>query len=142
MRHLYPNADVPVLQLSLDYAKSAAEHYGLAKDLAFLRERGVLIIGSGNAVHNLRLIDFRSTAAPDWAQSANEKIKNLILAGEHDKLIRYENLGKDVALAAPSAEHYLPLLYALALKGDDEPLEIFNDAIDLGSISMTSVKIG
>lgn len=141
LRHLYPNADVPVLQLSLDYAKSAAGHYELAKDLAFLRERGILIIGSGNAVHNLRLIDFQAKIAPDWALSANEKIKNLILAGEHDKLIKYENLGKDVALATPSAEHYLPLLYALALKGD-EPLEIFNDAIDLGSISMTSVKIG
>ena len=142
LRHLYPNADVPVLQLSLDYRKSAAAHYELAKDLTFLRERGVLIVGSGNAVHNLRLIDFRATAAPDWALSANEKIKNLILAGEHDKLVRYENLGEDVKLAVPSAEHYLPLLYALALKSDDEPTEIFNDAIDLGAISMISVKIG
>ena len=110
LRHLYPNADVPVLQLSLDYGKSAAEHYELAKDLAFLRERGVLIIGSGNAVHNLRLINFRANATQEWALSANEKIKNLILAGEHDKLIKYENLGNDEASAISCGEYYLPFL--------------------------------
>ncbi len=142
LRHLYPNADVPVLQLSLDYTKPASFHYELAKELAFLRDRGVLIIGSGNMVHNLRQINFRSTNSYDWANSANEKFKNLISAGEHDKLLKYETLGNDVALAIPTAEHYLPLIYALALKTEGEPLEIFNDAMDLGSISMTSVKIG
>lgn len=143
LRHLYPQADVPVLQLSLDYTKPPSYHYELAKDLAFLRERGVLLIGSGNMVHNLRRINFR---APDqgleWANSANEIFKNLISAGEHDKLIKYEKLGSEIALAVPTPEHYLPLLYALALKNEGEAIEIFNDAVDLGSISMTSVKVG
>lgn len=142
LRHLYPNADVPVLQLSIDFTKPASWHYELAKELSFLRDRGILIIGSGNMVHNLRRINFGAAQSLDWALSANEKFKDLILKGEHEKLIRYENLGNDVALAIPTAEHYLPMLYALALKIEDEPLEIFNDAIDLGSISMTSVKIG
>jgi 4,5-DOPA dioxygenase extradiol len=142
LRHLYPNADVPVLQLSIDYTKPAIRHYELAKELSFLRDRGVLIIGSGNMVHNLRQINFRAAASHDWARSANEKFKDLILRGEHDKLIRYENLGNDAALAVPTAEHYLPLVYALALKNEGETIELFNDAIDLGSISMTSVKIG
>lgn len=142
LRHLYPQADVPVIQLSLDRAKTAGEHYELAKDLSFLRERGVLIIGSGNMVHNLRQINFGARRSHDWAESANKKFKDLISAGEHDKLIRYEALGKDVALAVPTAEHYLPLLYTLALKREAEPVEIFNDGVDLGSISMTSVKIG
>jgi len=143
LRHLYPQADVPVLQLSLDYTKPASFHYELARDLAFLRERGVLIIGSGNMVHNLRRINFRAAnQGLDWASAANETFKKLISAGEHDKLIKYENLGSEVALAVPTAEHFLPLLYALALKKESEPIEIFNDAVDLGSISMTSVKIG
>lgn len=142
LRHMYPNADVPVLQLSLDYTKPAAWHYEMAKQLSFLREKGVLIIGSGNMVHNLRRLDFGSRTVMEWANSANEIFKDLILAGEHDKLIRYENLGTEVALSIPTPEHYLPLLYSLALKTEDEPLEIFNDAIDLGAISMTSVKIG
>ncbi|HEX8366966.1 MAG TPA: 4,5-DOPA dioxygenase extradiol [Pyrinomonadaceae bacterium] len=143
LRHLYPNADVPVLQLSLDYTKPASFHYELARDLAFLRERGILIIGSGNMVHNLRRINFRATnQGLDWAHEANEIFKNLISANEHDKLIKYENLGSQIAQAVPTAEHYLPLLYALALQTPGEPVEIFNDAVDLGSISMTSVKIG
>jgi 4,5-DOPA dioxygenase extradiol len=142
LRHLYPKADVPVLQLSLDYTKPAEYHYELAKELGFLRDKGVLIIGSGNMVHNLRLINFRASESLDWAISANNKFKDLISGGEHDKLIKYKTLGSDVALSVPSAEHYLPLLYALALKNEGERIEIFNDAIDLGSISMTSVKIG
>ncbi len=142
LRHLYPEADIPVLQLSLDYTKPAEFHYELAKELAFLRERGVLIIGSGNMVHNLRLINFRAEHAAEWAISANDKFKDLILTGEHDKLLKYENLGSDIALSVPTPEHFLPLLYALALKKPSEPIEIFNDAVDLGAISMTSVKIG
>ena len=142
LRHLYPNADVPVLQLSLDYTKPATFHYELAKDLAFLRDKGVLIIGSGNMVHNLRLINFRSQESHEWAKSANKKIVDLISMGEHDKLIKYETLGSDIALAVPTAEHFLPLLYTLALKNEGEPVEIFNNAVDLAAISMTSVKIG
>jgi 4,5-DOPA dioxygenase extradiol len=142
LRHLFPDADVPVLQLSIDFTKPAIWHYELAKELSFLRDRGVLIIGSGNIVHNLRQINFRAPQSLDWALAANEKFKDLILKGEHDKLIKYESLGNDVSMAVPTAEHYLPMLYALALKTEGEPLVIFNDAIDLGSISMTSVKIG
>ncbi|MDQ3798719.1 MAG: 4,5-DOPA dioxygenase extradiol [Acidobacteriota bacterium] len=143
LRHLYPQADVPVLQLSLDYTKPARLHYELAKELAFLRERGVLIIGSGNMVHNLRRINFRApNQGSGWAYEANEIFKKLISGGEHDKLIEYENLGSEVALAVPTPEHFLPLLYALALATPGEPVEIFNDAVDFGSISMTSVKVG
>jgi 4,5-DOPA dioxygenase extradiol len=142
LRHLYPNADVPVLQLSLNCLRTPKQHYELAKELAFLRKRGVLIVGSGNMVHNLRRINFHQKDGLTWTNSANGKFKDLILAGEHDKLIGYENLGNDVALSVPTAEHYLPLLYALALKNENEPIVIFNDSIDLGSISMTSVKIG
>lgn len=143
LRHLYPSSDVPVLQLSLDYTKPADWHFEFAKELSFLRERGVLVIGSGNIVHNLRQINFRApNQGADWAIAANEILKDLILSGEQAKLIKYEDLGNEVALAIPTAEHYLPLLYALALKTNGEPIEIINDAIDLGSISMTSVKIG
>ena len=93
-------------------------------------------------VHNLRHINFHQKSGSEWANLANQKFKNLILTGEHDKLFKYENLGSDVVLAVPTAEHFLPLLYTLALKGKNEPIEIFNDSVDLGSISMTSVKIG
>lgn len=142
LKHLYPAAEIPVLQLSLDFGKSAKEHYELAKELKYLRERGVLIIGSGNMVHNLRMVNFREPQSYDWAVSANNKFKNLILSGEHDKLIKYETLGSDIDLAIPSAEHYLPLLYSLALMNENDAVQIFNDSVDLASISMTSVKIG
>jgi 4,5-DOPA dioxygenase extradiol len=142
LRHLYPNADVPVLQLSLNRLHTPREHYKLAKELAFLRRKGVLVIGSGNMVHNLRQVDFRQAGGHGWANEADETFKNLIVVGEHDKLINFDALGKSVALSIPTPEHYLPLLYALALQESGEPLEIFNDSVDLGSISMTSVKIG
>lgn len=139
--HQYPNADVPVLQLSLDHTKPAAWHYEFAKELKYLREKGVLIIGSGVLVHNLRQMNLRLKTGFDWAVEANETFKKLILSGEHDKLIRYETLGKAVQMAIPTPEHYLPLLYVLALKNDDEEIEIFNDVTLAGSMSMTSLKI-
>ncbi|MEZ5426113.1 MAG: 4,5-DOPA dioxygenase extradiol [Pyrinomonadaceae bacterium] len=142
LRKLFPEADVPVLQMSLDRRKDPASHFEMAGDLDFLRRRGVLIIGSGNMVHNLRMIDFRDSQPQDWAVNANQRFKEMILAGEFDKLLHYDKLGKDVSLAVPTAEHFLPLLYALALKRGDDPVEIFNDGIDLGSISMTSLRIG
>lgn len=140
--HMFPNAEIPVLQLSLDHNHSPKEHFELAKKLAFLRERGVLIIGSGNIVHNLRLVNFRNKSGDDWAIEANEIFKNLIVSGKYDELFEYEKSGRAAALAVPSAEHFLPLLYALALQKKDEKIEIFNDAVELGSISMTSLKIG
>lgn len=140
--HIFPEADVPVLQLSLNINHSPREHFEFAKKLAFLRERGVLIIGSGNMVHNLGLIKFREKGGDDWAIEANEIFKKMISSGRYDDLINYERLGSEAVLAVPTAEHFLPLLYALALHKKDEKLEFFNDAVELGSISMTSLKIG
>jgi 4,5-DOPA dioxygenase extradiol len=142
LKHMYPDADVPVIQLSLDYGKTPQYHYELAKELAFLRKKGVLIIGSGNMVHNLRIIDWRNAnGGHDWAVEANSKFKNLILNNEHMQLIEYNKLGKEIELAVPTPEHFLPLLYALALKEENENVTFFNDKTVLGSLSMTSVII-
>lgn len=140
--HMFPNAEIPVLQLSLDYNRSPKDHFKLAKELAFLRARGVLIIGSGNIVHNLRLVNFRNKGGDDWAIEANEIFKDLISSGRYDELFEYEKLGRAATLAVPSAEHFLPLIYTLALRKENEKIEMFNDAVELGSISMTSLKIG
>lgn len=143
LKHIYPNADIPVLQISLDKRKNAAEHFELAKNLRFLREtEDILVIGSGNIVHNLRLINFRQKSGDDWAISANETLKKLVLNNENKSLIEFENLDDDVRQGIPTSEHYLPLIYFLAMKEKDERLEVFNDEVELGSISMTSFKVG
>lgn len=145
IRHMYPKADIPVIQLSLDYHKTPQEHYELGKELARLREKGVLIVGSGNVVHNLRMVHWQKLNEPygyDWAIAANEKIKADILGGNHHDLIHYSKLGKAFELAIPTPEHYLPLLYSLALQGKDESVSLFNDEPLGGSLTMTSVKIG
>jgi 4,5-DOPA dioxygenase extradiol len=142
LKRMYPDADVPVLQLSLDYTKPAQWHLQMAKDLAFLRRKGVLIMGSGNIVHNLGLINWNEDKTFDWAIAANTKVKQLIDKCDLNSLASYESLGKEMQLAVPTPEHYLPLLYALALKENDEPVSYFNDKTVMGSISMTSVKIG
>jgi 4,5-DOPA dioxygenase extradiol len=142
VKNIYPKADVPVIQLSMDYTQSAQWHYDLAKELSALRKKGVLIIGSGNMVHNLRMVDFRSPSGFDWAVEANDKFKKLISAGDHQSLIKYSTLGKEIQLSIPTAEHYLPLLYTLGLKEEKENLSFFNDKTEYGSLSMTSVKIG
>lgn len=140
--HLFPKADVPVFQLSLNYKKDPQWHYELAKELSALRDRGVLIVGSGNMVHNLRLINWQNpTQGLDWAIEANETFKNLISTNDHQRLINYQSLGKAIQLSIPSPDHYLPLIYTLALKGEKESIEFFNDKTDMGSISMTSVLI-
>lgn len=139
--HMFPNAEIPVLQLSLDYNRSPKEHFELAKELEFLRKRGVLMIGSGNIVHNLRLVNFRNKSGDDWAMEANDIFKDLISSGRSGDLVEYGNLGRAATLAVPTAEHFLPLLYTLALRKENEEIEIFNDAVELGSIAMTSVKI-
>jgi 4,5-DOPA dioxygenase extradiol len=141
LKHIYPKADVPVIQLSLDRTLSANQHYELSKKLQFLRNEDVLIIGSGNIVHNLRLINFRNSNGDEWAEKANKVLKELILAGDHESLINYQNFGNEVRLAIPTPEHYLPLLYVLALKNADEKVEFFNDVVELGSLSMTSIKV-
>lgn len=141
--HLFPNADVPVIQLSLDYSKPASYHYQLARELQSLRRKGVLIIGSGNMVHNLRIIDWsKPDEGYDWAQFANEKLKTLISTDDHKSLINYQSIGKELELSVPTPEHYLPLLYILALKEKGEDISIFNDKTIMGSISMTSLQIG
>ena len=139
--HLYPGANIPVIQMSMDYTKDPLWHYELAKELSVLRQKGILIMGSGNIVHNLHRADWNTQGGFDWAIEANEKVKKLILENNHNSLVNYHLLGKEVQLAVPSPEHYMPLLYALGLKQDKETPELFNDKTELGSISMTSVKL-
>lgn len=143
IRKMYPNADIPVLQVSLDYTKPAQWHYDLAKELASLRKKGVLIVGSGNMVHNLGMVNWRNLNGPgyDWAIEMNETFKKLISEGDHQTLINYASLGKAAQLAIPSPDHYLPLLYTLALKDEKDSISFFNDKTLAGSLSMTSVKL-
>ncbi|MCX6209739.1 MAG: 4,5-DOPA dioxygenase extradiol [Bacteroidetes bacterium] len=146
IKHLYPNADVPVFQMSLDYSQTPQYHYDLAKELAALRSKGVLIVGSGNIVHNLGLMAWNKMNEPnfgfDWAIEANEKMKKFILENNHKELINYTSQGKSFDLAIPSPDHYLPLLYTLALQEEKETISIFNDKAVMGSLTMTSIKIG
>lgn len=145
IKHLYPDADVPVIQLSMDYQKSAQYHYELAKELKSLRKKGILIIGSGNMGHNLRMVDWRRlnevNYSYDWAGEASEKMKKFILSGDHKQLVNYQSQGKEFDLAVPTPEHYLPLIYTLALKEENEKVSFFNDKAVGGSLTMTSVKI-
>lgn len=138
---MFPKADIPVIQFSLDRSQPPEYHYALGKELHKLRSRGVLIIGSGNMVHNIRLAFFQDQAY-DWAIEYDETLKNLILAGDHEAIVHYERLGKPAALSIPTNEHYLPLLYTLALIEPHEPLHFFADRVTLGSISMRSLRIG
>lgn len=146
IRRMYPNADIPVIEMSLDYYQAPQYHFELAKELSALRNKGVLIIGSGNMVHNLRLVAWDKMNEPDygydWAIGANEKFKSLIETGDFKSLINYASLGREVQLAIPTPDHFLPLLYALALKEKDEDIKFFNDKPVMGSLTMTSVKIG
>jgi 4,5-DOPA dioxygenase extradiol len=146
IKHLYPNADVPVIQMSLDYYQTPHYHYDLMKQLAPLRRKGVLIIGSGNMVHNLRMVAWDKFNVDnysfDWALEASEKMKRYILNGDHKQLINYRCHGKPFELAIPTPEHYLPLLYAMALQEENETVNLFNDKAVAGSLTMTSVKIG
>ena len=142
--HVYPEADIPVVQLSIDETQPAEFHYGLALRLAPLRDEGVLICGSGNLVHNLHTYAWgRHVPEPlDWALRFETTAREMILNGNHEPLIDYELLGKDALLSAPTPEHYLPLLYILALQRDDEKVSFPVEGFDGGSISMLSVQIG
>jgi len=145
LKRMYPAADIPVIQLSLDYSQPARFHYDLGRELAPLRKKGVLIMGSGNLVHNLRMVAWDKLDEPgfgyDWAIEANEKMKKFILSGDQNSLINYRAQGKTFDLSIPTPEHFLPLLYALGLKEAKEQLEFFNDKPVAGSLSMTSLKI-
>jgi len=146
IKHLYPNADIPVIQLSIDYTKDAAYHYELAKQLQVLRHKGILIIGSGNIIHNLRLVDFQNfhkdNYGYDWAIEARTLINNSLLDGDYAPLVQYTRQGKAFDLAIPSPDHFLPLLYVLGLQQKGDTLSLFNDKLLAGSLSMTSVRIG
>jgi len=146
VRHMYPDANIPVLQLSIDYTKAPQWHYDLAKEIHALRKKGVLIIGSGNMVHNLRMVAWDKLNEPeygyDWALTMNEKFKQLISSRDYTSLINYESLGTAAKLAIPTSEHYLPLLYTLGLSDSKDTISFFNDKAVGGSLTMTSVKIG
>lgn len=146
IKHMYPEADVPVIQMSLDNTKPPQYHYELARELSVLREKGVLIVGSGNMVHNLRMVAWDKLNEPnfgfDWAMEAREKMNHLISEGNHQPLIEYEKQGKPFKLSIPTPEHYLPMLYTMALQGEKEQVHFFNDKALGGSLTMTSLKIG
>ncbi len=146
IRHMYPNAKIPVLQLSIDYTKGPQYHFELAKEMYALRKKGVLLIGSGNMVHNLRLAAWDKMNEPeygyDWALQMNDTFKILISGGDYKPLINYESLGVESRLAIPTPEHYLPLIYTLGLRGNDDAVSFFNDKAIAGSLTMTSVKLG
>lgn len=146
VRHMYPEANIPVLQLSIDITKDAAYHYALAQELKTLRKRGVLIIGSGNMVHNLGKIAWDklnvSNYGYDWAIEAHNKFNDLIQKRDHQALIAYQNLGSAVQLAIPTPDHYLPLIYTLGLSNETDAISLFNNELVAGSLNMTSVQFG
>jgi 4,5-DOPA dioxygenase extradiol len=145
IKHLYPNADVPVIQLSIDYSKPPQFHYELAKELDALRNKGVLIVGSGNIIHNLRMVDFanldKDNYGYDWAIEARTVLNNAIINNDIATLLNYQKTGTAIRNAIPTPEHFLPLLYTLGLKSKNEEIELFNDKLLGGSLSMTSLKI-
>jgi 4,5-DOPA dioxygenase extradiol len=146
IKHMYPKADIPLIQLSLDRTQAPHYHYNLARELISLRKKGILIIGSGNIVHNLRMISWEKLGAGefgyDWALEVKDKVNSAIQKGDHSPLINYTMQGKAFDLAIPTPEHFLPLLYILALKEGNEELSLFNDKAVGGSLTMTSVMIG
>lgn len=143
LKHLYPDADIPVFEMSLDMTRNMRDHYELAKHLSQLRRQGVLIIGSGNMVHNLQLIDHETDAPPaQWAVDIDEKLKSLIVKGDHAALVEYRNIGKDISLAVPTNEHYLPMIYVLGLREHDDAVAFIHEGFQNGTISMRSFKIG
>lgn len=146
VRHMYPEANIPVLQLSIDYTQGNEYHYRLAAELRKLREKGVLILGSGNMVHNLRMVAWdrldEDSYGYDWALAMNDRFKSLISSGQDESLIWIERLGREAQLAIPTPDHYWPLIYTLGLRKADEQVNFFNDRAVGGSLTMTSIKFG
>lgn len=142
--HVFPQAGIPVIQLSIDETQPAAFHYQLGKRLASLRDEGVLVAGSGNLVHNLHAYAWgRTQVEPfDWAVRFEKQARDLILTGDHEPLVNYESLGRDARLSIPTPDHYLPLLYVLGLRRQDDEISFPIEGVDGGSVSMLSVKIG
>jgi 4,5-DOPA dioxygenase extradiol len=150
LKHMYPRADIPVFEMSLDYSfndwhpKPLQYHYDLAGELGELRNRGVLIIGSGNIVHNLKLIDFENIGAQPyaWAKEFDGYVKDCLLKRDHQGLIHYQNNGKSSALSVPTLDHYLPMIYAIALQEKNEPLTFVHEGFQNASVSMRCFQIG
>ncbi len=146
IKHMYPDANIPVIQMSIDYTKPPKWHYELAQELATLRKKGILIIGSGNMVHNLGRVDWKRMNEIgygfDWALEARELINKSVLEKKHSTLIDYKSQGSFMNLAIPTPEHFLPLLYTLGLQNDKDSISLFNDKAMAGSLTMTSVAIG
>jgi 4,5-DOPA dioxygenase extradiol len=150
LKHMYPAADIPVFEMSLAYTynewhpKPLQYHYDLARELAGLRDQGVLIIGSGNIVHNLGMLDFENIDAQvfDWAGEFDENVKKHLIDGNHDALVRYHDLGRTAHLAVPTLDHYLPMIYAIALQEKNEPLLFTHEGFQYGSVSMRCFQIG
>jgi 4,5-DOPA dioxygenase extradiol len=140
LRQMFPEADVPVVQMSLDATQPAEHHYALARELRTLRERGVLVVGSGNIVHRLQA--FRVEDVPyQWALEFDDTARRLIESGDHQSLVHYEKLGRAAQLSIPTNEHYLPLLYVLALQDGQEKAQFFAEKVTFGAISMRSVLL-
>ena len=150
LKHMYPDANIPVFEMSLDYSpyndwksKPIEYHYRLASELAPLREKRILIIGSGNIVHNLSLLDFDVDAKPfDWAVKFDEKTKQLLISGNHERLINYLDIGKEAFYAVPTLDHYLPMIYAIGLQKKEDSLKFIHESFQHGSVSMRSLQIG
>lgn len=142
--HVYPNADVPVVQLSIGETQPAAVHYGIGQRLAPLRDEGVLVVGSGNVVHNLQSYAWggRQTEPLDWAARFERRLRDAITRGDDGSLVDYEELGNDAMLSAPTPDHFLPLLYVLGTRQPDDPITFPTEGFDGGSISMLSVQLG
>jgi 4,5-DOPA dioxygenase extradiol len=144
LRHVYPEADIPVVQLSIDETKPASFHFEIGKKLAPLRDEGVLIAGSGNLVHNLHTYAWGGHPRDpyDWAVRFESTAKEMMLAGEYKRLVDYEKLGRDAVLSIPTPDHYLPLLYVLGARQQDEAVRFPVEGVDGGSISMLAVQVG
>lgn len=146
LKYIYPQADIPVIQISLDHDLSPQQHMELARQLAFLRTKGVLVLGSGNMIHNLRMVnvkggDFNAEHGYDWAFELNDVFKTKLLNRDIQPLVNFSSLHPDIKLAIPTAEHYLPMLYILGMMQPNEKISLFNDKVIAGSLSMTSFLI-
>ncbi len=142
LKHIYPNADIPTFEFSIDYSKPASYHFELAKQLEFLRSKGVLIVGSGNIVHNLGMVDWKNqNTGYDWAIEFDTTVKNLLNKGDFKPLINYESLGKSAQLSIPTNDHYLPMIYTLGLKTEKEQISYLYESMEMGSLSMRSFII-
>jgi 4,5-DOPA dioxygenase extradiol len=143
LSHMYPDADIPVFEMSLDVTAAPREHYELGRKLAPLRERGVLVLGSGNLVHNLMVVQWDEDAEPyPWARDFDAKVATLLEAGDDDALVDYERLGPEADLAVPTNDHYLPMLYTLAVRTPGESLTFTHEGFQNASVSMRCFRVG